>query len=319
MRALSTLLICCAMSLVLYAGLFGFVLHKPFTIDIIASFVEAKRAHAEQSRSPKLLIWAGSNALYSHSCKTLEAALSMPCTNLGIARGIAFDYLFSSFKPIIKSGDFVYMPLEYDSYLDSETTRLKGPDAALMVYREKARLLTFGWKRTLYAIFHFDLAFAISSLSEMSLAAVSFRRRAGVDTISPEGDEIGHTIEKAEPYRLYINSYAGTVPNATELAGPSDSKIQITNFLRWAKAHGVFVIGGLPTTFDDFHIGNDAISIIRDMFESEGHRFVLLSNHSQYPRTDFFDTPSHLAEPFQIAHSRTLAEALRPLLNDKAR
>src|SRR5438045_1491513 len=124
MRALLNLLIHCIISLLLYLGIFGFVIHKPFTVDVIAAFMEAKRSHATQSDSPKLLILAGSNALYSHSCKTLEIALSVPCTNLGIARGIGFDYLFASFKPIMNKGDIVYMPLEYDSYLDDENARL---------------------------------------------------------------------------------------------------------------------------------------------------------------------------------------------------
>jgi hypothetical protein len=282
---------------------------------VIGDFVQAKRGHAAGTPSPKLFVFAGSNALFSHRCETLEAELGRPCTNLGIARGVGLDYLFSAFEPVMRPGDIVYMPLEYDWYLDGETARLTGPDAALMAYGDKARLWEFGGKRVLYAAFHFDLPFMISGLTEMALEAAGYRRRVGLATTTPQGDEKDHTEVKAAQYRDFIARLQPFVPSPAELAGPSDAKRQIAGFLRRSRERGVLVIGGLPTTFDDVAIGDEVITALRGFYESEGQRFLVLDTHSQYPRRCFFDTAFHLSEPWQIAHSRRLAAALRPFLN----
>jgi hypothetical protein len=183
-----------------------------------------------------------------------------------------------------------------------------------MLQQHPAELFRRGWERTLRAAFAFDLPYAISGVVEMGLEAAGFRRRFGVDTLTKEGDESGHTLAKAAAFRSYVEAAKVVLPTAEAFARPSHAKEVLARFFAWAKAHQVLVVGGLPTTFDDVPIPAGLIPELREFYESAGQDFLVLPGRSQYPRRCFYDTPWHLAEPFQIEHSARLADAIRPLL-----
>jgi hypothetical protein len=206
------------------------------------------------------------------------------------------------------------MPLEYDWYLDGKLAAMTGPDAALMAYGDKARLIGLGAERTLRAAFSFDLAFAASGATEMALQALGVQRRVGLQTMTPQGDKTGHTEVEAAPYRAYVETVPAPVPPAAALAAPSYAKDQVAAFLGWARQHGVAVYGGLQTTFTDAPVNAAVIAAIRRIYEEAGQRFLLLPSHSQYPRSCFFDTFAHLVERCQIAHSEMLAPFLAAAL-----
>jgi hypothetical protein len=317
MRPLLRLLATTLAAIALYGVAFGFVIHKPLTIDEITDQLRLKEDYARQAPSPKLVVFAGSNARFSHSCRTMEPILGMACVNFGIARGIGLDYLANELEPLLRPGDVIYMPLEYDWYLDDKVAAMTGPDAALMVWDDKLRLLRLGPERAVRAFFSFDIAFAASGLAEMTLQALGVRRRIGVQTMTANGDEHGHTRADAAPYRPYVDSVVPPIPTAEAVARPSYAQQQIASFLAWAKEHGVVVYGGLQTTFDDAPVGPDLIAQIRRIYESNGQRFLLLPSRSQYKRDCFFDTFAHLVEECQIAHSVTLANALASALRDR--
>jgi hypothetical protein len=315
MRQLAYLIAACFASLLVYGLTFGFVVHKPLTIGVIADLLRFKSSYARQVNSPKLLIFAGSNARFSHRCETIEPLLHLPCVNFGVARGIGLDYLFGELEPLLRPGDIVYMPLEYDWYLDNKVAAMTGPDAALMFYGDKARLAKLGWERVLHAFFSFDPPFLVSGLIEMGLEENGFQRRVGIGSLTPQGDETGHTDAEAQPYRAYIASVEPFIPSADALAAPSYAQAQVAGFLVWATAHQVMVIGGLPTTFADAPVTNETVAAIRRIYEKSGQRFLALASRSQYPRDCFFDTYAHLVERCQIAHSTMLARALGSIVS----
>jgi hypothetical protein len=294
----------------LYGFVFGFVLHMPLTIEIIADMMAAKRAYAEQVKSPKLVIFAGSNARFSHRCETIEAMSGIPCVNFGIGRGIGIDYLLANLEPVLKKGDVVYMPFEYDWYLDGKPQVMDGPDAALLWYGEKRELFNLGAERTLRAFFHFDLSFAITALTEMGLDAIGFHRRFGLETLTKQGDEKGNTPERATAYVDYVISTPVSLPSADALATPSYMKEELARFLMWAREQGVTVVGGLQTAPEDALVTGDVVGVLRRFYEKNGQAFLTLDNHSLYPRRCFYDTLAHLNEPCQIRHSEMLASAI---------
>jgi hypothetical protein len=314
MRPILILLGACLLSVALYGAVFGFVIEKPLTIGTVERLLEAKRDRALATPSPKLLILAGSNARVSHRCETIEAVLGMKCVNLGIGRGLGLDWLLKQWREVIRPGDLVYMPLEYDQYLDGKLQTMTGPDAALMFREDKRELFELGGERTLRAFFHFDLPFLISGAAEMALAAGGTRRRYGLETLTPQGDESGHTPDKGLAYRDYITSVQPFIPDAAMLAAPSYAKDLVSAFLRWAKANRVTVVGGLQTTFMDAKVPDAAIAVIGGIYEDAGQPFLVLENRSQYRRSCFYDTAAHLNETCQIEHSRRVAEALAGLV-----
>ena len=205
-----------------------------------------KTLYARGLPSPKLVIFAGSNARYSHSCARLSSKLGVPCANLGVAAGMGLDYLLASLDDVLKPGDFVYMPLEYDQYLKGKSERLHSAEAPELFYANKKTLWSLGIDRLINAAFSFDLRFAVSGAAEMALERVGFKRRTNIDTQNVWGDEISNTPENAIAYRSYIASLKFSFPERDDLAKHTEAKELIGRFLDNAHGKGITVVGGLP-------------------------------------------------------------------------
>jgi hypothetical protein len=315
MRRLLALLFACGASISLYFCIFGVLVARPLVIDEIGQLMNYKLAYARQAHDPKIFVIAGSNARYSHSCAVIEAHLRRPCINAGIAFGIGLDWVLDNFRPYIRPGDVVYLPLEYEEYSVGRASMLTGADAAYRFRRDKLSLLARGPDGLIRAAFSFDLPVLIHSLGEMALQAAGVRRRVGVYTLDKQGDEVGHTDEQAKPYEPFIQALPGVQPNSrTLLDNPEGQQSALAAFLEWCKANGVVAVGGLPTVFDDRRIADSSVNLLRDFYARHKAGFVELPNRSQYPRGEFFDTHYHLRQRAQVAHSEMVAEALVPFL-----
>jgi GNAT superfamily N-acetyltransferase len=185
-----------------------------------------------------------------------------------------------------------------------------GPDAAIMFRHDWRTLASLPPARWLAAIFSFDLRSALMGPIEAVLVATNFHdpRTEVTGVMNAWGDHIGHTAQRAEISRRVLATISPYHASAEQIRTGYGSAL-IAAFTRWARDRGVRVIGGLPTEFDDTPMPE--IQAIRSVYEANGGDFVLLPNLSRYPRLAFFDTPDHLNETWQIAHSRLLAEHLR--------
>jgi hypothetical protein len=309
-------LVCAALaSLLLYGVLFGAVLDRPLEFGALARQLDAGLARAATIRGPKLVILAGSNAPYSHRCEVIEPMLELPCVNGGVAVGIGLDYLFTRWRARLHAGDFVYLPMEQEQYVARQLSSAMGPDAAIMFRHDWTTLGELPPQRWLAAFFAFDVRSAVLSVIEMSLVAARFHDPRAEDegTTNAWGDHVGHTVARGVANQAMI---AGTVSPAISAASIRDGygTGQIVDFVTWARAHGVRVIGGLPTELDRMAPAEATEAAIAAVYLANGGEFLALPNRSRYPIAAFFNTPLHLNEPCQIAHSIMLARALAPLL-----
>lgn len=305
------LLLACLASLLLYAVLFGCVLDRPLAYGFLRRQIDAKLAYGATITTPKLVILAGSNAPYSHRCEVIAPIIGRACVNAGVAVGIGLDYLFARWRPLLHAGDIVYLPMEEEQYVRSRAATAVGPDAAIMFRHDWRTLAGLSPSRWAGAVFAFDLRYALMSLVERALVAGGFRdpRAAVTGATNKWGDHVGHTLALAAVDRAALA--AATPWHATAAAVRNGyGSVLIAGFVRWARAHGVRAIGGLPTEFADSPMPDATRTAIRAIYLDNGGEFLELPDHSLYPRTAFFDTPDHLAEPAQIAHSVILAECL---------
>ena len=315
MRPVRRLLAACLASLAAYGALFGWVLDRPLAYGFLKAQIDAKLARAAEVGRPKLVILAGSNAAYSHRCELIEQALGMPCVNGGVAVGIGLDYLFARWRDQLHPGDAVYLPMEEAQYVRSRAATVVGPDAAIMFrhdWRTLARLASDRWAGALFA---FDLRFAVMALIERALVAAGFHdpRAAAEGTTNAWGDHVGHT-EALGAASQAVLARAEPMHATAESVAHGEGTAEIVRFLGWARAHGVRAIGGWPTGFADSPVSEATRAAIRAVYAENGGAFLELPGRSLYPRRAFFDSPDHLSEPWQIAHSRALSLALRPVL-----
>ena len=305
------LMAACLVSLALYGGLFGWVLDRPLAYGFLREQIDAKLARGAAVGSPKLVILAGSNAPYSHRCELIERIVGIACVNGGVAVGIGLDYLFARWRPLLHPGDIVYLPMEEAQYVRSRAATTVGPDAAMMFrhdWRTLARLAPDRWAG---ALFSFDLRFAVMAVIERALVSAGFHdpRAAAEGAMNEWGDHFGHTPELGTASQPILARIVLGHVSAEEVAR-GDGAAEIAKFLRWTRAHGVRAIGGWPTEFADAPMPAATRAAIRALYAANGAQFLELANRSLYPRAAFFDSPDHLSEPWQMVHSRAVADGL---------
>ncbi len=310
------LILCCLASLALYAGLFGFVLDRPLSLGFLAEQIEARLARAASISGPKLVILAGSNGPYSHRCETIEPILRLPCVNGGVAVGIGLDYLFTRWEPVLHTGDVAYLPMEQAQYLRRRAATALGPDAAILFRHDWRTLAQLPPRRWVAALFAFDLRAGVMSAIEAALTVTQFHdpRAAVTGASNAWGDHVGHTAALGASSREILASSHPYQATAAQIAA-GDGTAEISRFVARLHARGVTVIGGLPTAFSDLPPSDATLAAIRAVYTENGGSFLMLPNRSRYPREDFFDTPEHLNEPAQQAHSASIAASLAAMLN----
>lgn len=313
LRALIGLVGGSLLAVVVYLALFHSVLNKPMTLGDMTLLIDRKEAIAEAVGPGAIIIAAGSNGRYSHSCATLSKLLDRPCANLGVAATIQIDFLFRWVESLAKPGDLVYVPLEYPLWAAQRGDFLSDDVGPAYFYKDPSVLAGLGWDRLLSGAFAFNVRFTIESVFEHVLVRLGVARRIGVTAadINDYGDMVGHDAKAAAAYTDYIAKIRWRVP---DYAVSDTTRALIADFIKDMKARGVVVVGGLSTTFDDAPIADKVIDPWRQLFLGNGADFVMLPNKSQYPRREFFDTTAHLQQQYQIAHSEALAPLLRPLL-----
>ena len=302
----------CLASLLLYALAFGLLLDRPLAFGFLRAQIDAKLEHAATINEPKLVILAGSNGPYSHRCQIIEPLIHMPCLNGGVAVGVGLDYLFARWQLYLHRGDLVYMPMEEAQYVRTRAATDVGPDAAIMFRHDWRTLAGLSPDRWLAGLFAFDLRFALMAPTEASLQLAHFRdpRPEVTGTMNAWGDHVGHTAELAMPNQTMVASLPRGHASADQVTSGYGTSL-IVSFIHWANAHGVRVIGGLPTEFADHPMPVATQEAIQSVYRGNGADFIVLPNFSRYPRSAFFDSAEHLNETWQIVHSKLLAEQLR--------
>lgn len=311
MGRLFSLLALLLASLGLYAALFGWVLNRPLDLGPLRTAIIAKRVAAAATEGPKLVIFAGSNALFSHSCAVIGPMLALPCVNAGVALGLGLDYQFVLWKPLLRPEDVVYMPLELQQYAVTKGASRQGPDAAILWRYDRALLLSLGPSRALSAIFSGTAESGIASLVEMAAAHLrpGLAHPAFAET-NAEGDGIGHDLAHAAANRAFLMTLHRLDPSAAAILAGHGTR-EVERFRAWATAHTVRVIGGWPTEFSD---ASPDPALSRTLAAIYGGDFLVLPNQGRYPRADFFDSQDHLVSECQAKHSIAVAQGLAPLL-----
>lgn len=295
---LKYIIISAVISLLIWSVLFLFVLKKELTVGLYKELFDLKTAHAEKSASPRFFIIAGSNGFYSHDAETFEKMLGLPATNLSVAVMFPLDYLLERYRGLLKSGDVVYLPLEYVNYNGKHINGSFGDVYDITIEKNFSKLTL---KRFCNCFGMFDIPYFIESAGENLLVAAGFKPLVTAGSLTPYGDIADNTRQAAENYRNFINS----IPPASVKFTCANSAIK--KFLQYAADKNITVIGGLPTTFDDTKIPPEVQHSIEKTFTGNGAFFITAPNRSLYPREDFFDTSYHLHRTGQIKHSGIIA------------
>ncbi len=307
MKRLTILAVC---SFLLYGMVFGFILDRPLSLGLLQLEMQQKTARLARLPARKLVILAGSNGPYSHSCQVIGAMLSLACENAGIAVGIGLDDIFMQYASYLHKGDIVYMPMETAQYVTTRAQNRSDADGGILLRYDRARLMQLPPDRSIGALFCCNLSDFLESLAEMPIAQAGLIKPQALlaTEYNEEGDRIGAVLASAD--KSLLNRPARPAPDAKAITAGYGAQL-IAAFVASETARGVIVIGGLPTDFTDAALPPQTIQAISDIYTKNGGRFMVLANHSHYPREDFYDSEDHLAQPYQYIHSVAVANMLK--------
>jgi hypothetical protein len=296
------------LSLVLYLWWFGAVARFPLSRGLLEAELAGKSARLAALGSPKIVILAGSNGPYSHSCLVFAEAFALPCENAGLAVGFGLDEIFTRYAPALRPGDIVYMPMELRQYAASAYDYETGPDGQMLWRDDKATLTSLPPARVAGAFLCCKLLDFFEALLEAPLARVPALNPAAIlaREYAANGDRIDNTMLPVSPVFA-----AGADPTAQAMANGYGARL-IAAFVRAQRARGVIVIGGLPTQAGGALSANRRAAL-RQIYGADF--FVELADDSRYPPADFTNSPDHLSQPCQLMHSLALVAALAPLLH----
>ena len=319
MRRLGEVLGLLLVAIGLYALAFACVLDRPLSLGTLRRALDAKLAYAAGLPRPKLVILAGSNALFSHSCAIIGAMLDLACVNGGVAQGLGLDYQFALWKPLLRAGDIVYMPMELQQYVVRPGAARAGPDAAIMLRHDRATLVHLGSARIIAAVFSSTAEDAVLSLVEAAALGLhpAFALASFTET-DAAGDGIGHTLARAAANQRFLAGLHRADPAPAAIAAGYGA-VEIARFLDWAQGHGLRVVGGWPTEFADAPPDPRLAATLAGFYRAHGAGFFPLPSRGRYPRADFFDSQDHLATECQARHSIAVALGLSLVLGRQAR
>lgn len=93
-----------------------FFYRTPISTIWIYNALEKKIKNANQLSQKKVILLSGSNTHYGIISKKIEESFNIPCFNLGSHAGLGIDYIFNYSKKVLKSGDIVIAPIEYEHF-----------------------------------------------------------------------------------------------------------------------------------------------------------------------------------------------------------
>jgi hypothetical protein len=294
----------------LYLIVFTMGVSKPLTNALDGEYLDFKTKHLIATAGrPRIIILAGSNGRYSHRCETMEEVYSVSCTNMSVHVFMSLRWQLARLQSLLSPGDLLYMPLEYRG--PNDDPEAVGEEAYYVARFARTELKYFSWRQELAVLFYFDLRDLLSALAELALRGVGVEPPYSVAELTPQGDERGHTAAKAATHKFDLERWQPSIEAARDDRYWTD----VLGMLRWGAAHGVRVVGGLPTVFDGMEIPQELVNALDNRFRAAGGCFVVLENKSRYPRSSFYNTGYHLNEEAQILHSHIVGRILVDILH----
>jgi hypothetical protein len=200
-----------------------------------------KETIAKSIKGKKIVIVAGSNALFGIDSKRLSDYFNLPIVNFGVNAGVELPLILYKAKKVINPNDIVIAPLEYPMYSYSGEIGIQMIDYLLS--REPSFFWKLSIKEQFYILWHTTFARIIDGY--IYKGGETIRSGVfGVHNIDKYGDQIKTNNKYKESYMYKeIKNYK----NNPEKYGKSFKKDSIgwdylKEFINWSKDKNVTVI-----------------------------------------------------------------------------
>ena len=285
--------------------------------------IETKLRIAGAITKPKLLIVAGSSAMYGISAEEIERQTRFPTVNFGTNAALGTAVILHLTRKVCRPGDTVLLAFEYEQYLSGTLTG-DTADELLIAYilghdREYVRSLSLHEQFKLALLTPGDRLRgglrAVWQKPGRDAAAEAFVHAVLAD-INSHGDQTSALPEK-RPGHSTVRSMLSYVPAYGFPPLPRGFP-PIPEFCEWAKLHHVRVLATFPNICHrpeyDLPAAKQMPAQFRALFASEGVPVLGDLSESMLPEEQMFDSYYHPLRDAALERTRRLLVHLAPFL-----
>lgn len=306
------------LGLALVVGLWSLLLlgqagHPVPTTQWIEKAYAQKLAIADSIKQPKLVVVAGSAAMFGIDSGTLERAVGRPVVNLGVNAGVLSPYIQNYARQAIKPGDWVLLPVEYPMYHGRYSINYPFLDywwenpGFRNIDVNTAQLAQVLWltplSRVLSGYRGLPDGFAVSGLY-------------GPQNLDQRGDQLHSEAVQQQVWMRELVQQSGV-----ETYGAQAHRWN-ANWASWkALADQVIAAGGCalfvpPPMFDRpaYHQGRELryYQSLPDQARANGLNYIGTPLETMYPMDRFFDTNYHLNAESRNLYMQQLVSWVKP-------
>lgn len=307
-----------------YFGLYLLQLGVPMAQRAwLHGIIETKRRIAETITKPKLLIVAGSSALYGISAEEIERQTGFHAVNFGTNASLGPDYMLHLARKACRPGDVVLLAFEYEAYLFSNLTGDTTDDlfiSYILGYDpEYVRALSPRTQLKLAMLTPGDRLWAglraVFQKPKQNPATLKFIRDV-LANINSHGDQTS-AVPETRPAHVAVRTMVSFIPAYGFPPSPPGFP-PIREFCVWARANNVRVLATFPSICQvpeyDRPAAKKMPAQFRAFYESMGVPVLGSFSESVLPEEQMFDSLYHPLRSAALAHTRQLLVRLAPYL-----
>jgi len=274
-----------------------------------------KEALAKKIHGKKIVVVAGSNALFGIESAMLEKEFGIPVLNDGVNAGIELPCVLHMAKKVIRPHDTVLMPLEYPMYSYDGKPGVQMIDFVLS--RESSCLFHLRLQEVFYIFWHVSLQRVWEGYFDRSKKAVA-EGLYGVHHTNAYGDQTETSVKNRSDafYKEVLNHVKKPETYGKSFSQDALGWEYLEQFVEWCKQRDVEVIF-MPSTlmWDDSYKQNSTerwfYEHIADEVRKRGWCFVGEPYDYMYPKEMYFNTNFHLIDTARKKRTLQMIEDLR--------
>lgn len=278
---------------------------------------------ADEVKSPRLIIVAGSSALFGINAAEIQRVTGCPTFNFGTHAALQLDYRLDRLKDAVRPGDTLLFAWEYEAYeppgdpgIEYDYILAYDPDyfrqmplAGKIAFATRLAFgrLQRGWRNRLETEHSRPITQPYSPYTPIT---------PGIDCLDDNGDEIFNTLAR--------QSTAGNLGRSGVLLNrpPCTSQAsfdQLATFIAWAHQHHIAVLATFPNIlWDPGYDSPSAHRTLQDIakfYTSHGVPVVGTAQEATlHSRGEFLDSLYHLTHDAAVRRTDRLIPELRPYL-----
>lgn len=271
----------------------------------IEGAITYKQQLAQEQPSPKIVVLAGSAAMFGVSSRYLEESYGRPAVNLGVNAGISLPAILHSIEPVIQPGDLVLLPLEYPLYNKEESV------SSSLIHWANSHPITF---------LQLPLKRALEVFAKTSLTRILEGYRGipdgfsvsgdyGAHNLDERGDQLNTALAQREPRHWeFLNSLPAETYGEDMRAGSYDWK-RLQQFRDTLLAKGACPVF-MPPPFLYKPLYSESLAEVH-FYETLPHHatnaglfWVGRPFDAMRDAEDFFDTNFHLVDEARSAYTQ---------------